>query len=113
MKQMNLYHKAPCLVLPHERDEYPPGFFRWLDTTEGFRIWQEFEERALQMALKRKHYSGQSIIEVIRWHTSLKDGTEFKINNNWIAGLSRLWLHNYGHVYPNFFRIRDTLGRNK
>lgn len=107
MNQLNLAD------MTHDEPGYPDGFFHWLATDEGQGIWKEFEARALQMAKKRKSYGAQSIIEVMRWHTSLKDGTEFKINNNWIAGLSRFWLNKHGKQHPRFFRIRDSLGRDE
>lgn len=91
---------------------YPLGFFDWLETEEGQSIWVDFEKRALQMAKVRDHYSARSIIQVMRWHTALKDGTEFKINNNWSSGLARYWLQKHGHKHKRFFRIRDSLGRD-
>ncbi len=103
MKKTNRHYKA---------SEFPAGFWAWVLTDEGDYVWREFERLALQMAGRRKHYGAQSIIEVMRWHTNLKDGTEFKINNNWISGLSRLWLNHHGHKYPRFFRVRDNLGRD-
>ena len=89
-------------------DGYPPGFHRWITTKEGQRVWLEFEKRALQMANVRKRYGAQSIIEVIRWDTSIADGgAEFKINNNWVAGLARYWLEKHGVAFPGFFELRS------
>ena len=100
------------LMRPEPTAGYPAGFWRWIDTIEGMTTWLDFETKALKMARKRKRYSAKAIIEVIRWETSLKDGTEFKINNNWSPGLARLWMHNYGREYPNFFQLRDGLGHD-
>jgi hypothetical protein len=92
-----------------ERDEYPPGFFHWLDTEEGARIWQAFEHRAYAMAESgRKRYSARAILHVIRWETDLRDpDITFKCNNNWTPGLARLWMHNHGHRFLDFFELRN------
>ena len=95
-----------------ERTEYPAGFFAWLDTEEGYRVWKMFEHKALQAARLRPYYSAMAIAQVIRWETLLQDGTEFKLNNNWVPGLARLWLLNHGLEFPKFFQLRDGLGRN-
>lgn len=95
---------------PSERQGYPAGFFAWLDTTEGMSIWRSFEAKALMMARMRERYSAMAIAQVIRWETDLQDGTEFKLNNNWVPGLARLWMYNHGEGYPDFFQLRDKLG---
>lgn len=98
---------------PWERDGYPASFFLWLNTDEGFSIWRSFERKALLMAARRPRYSAMAIAQVIRWETDLQDGSEFKLNNNWVPGLARLWMFNHGHAYPRFFELRDSLGRTK
>lgn len=90
--------------------DYPEGFFRWMETVEGQCIWTDFERKALQMAKVRKRYSAMAIAQVIRWETSLQDGSEFKLNNNWIPGLARVWVKKHGHRHPKFFQLRDSLG---
>lgn len=91
---------------------YPAGFFKWIASDAGQVVWREFNKRALQMAKKRKRYSARTIMEVVRWNTTIKDGTtEFKISNNWIPGLARLWMQRHGETYPDFFLLHDTLGR--
>ncbi len=104
--------EATGLSPKHKASEYPAGFWAWVLTDEGDAVWREFEKLALQMAAKRSHYSAMSIVQVIRWHTALKDGTEFKINNNWAPGLARLWMNHHGNKHPDFFRMRDSLGRD-
>lgn len=95
---------------PQERNAYPPGFFRWLNTKEGATVWNEFERRAYAMAEQgRPRYSARTIMEVIRWNTDISDGTvTFKISNNWIPGLARLFMFNHGHRFPKFFDIRGS-----
>ncbi len=96
---------------PFERDDYPAGFFAWVYTPEGREVWHSFEAKALMMARVRERYSAMAIAQVIRWETDLHDGGEFKLNNNWVPGLARLWMHNHGQTYPRFFELRDSLGR--
>ncbi len=95
-----------------DQTKYPAGFFAWFDNDEGTAIWREFELRTNQVAKRREYYSAQAICEVIRWETMLVGGTEFKLNNNWVSGLARLWMFKYGKEHPGFFRIRDSLGRD-
>lgn len=91
---------------------YPPGFHHWLKSAEGQIIWIDFEKRALQMAQRRSRYSATAIAQVIRWHTALRGGDDFKLNNNWIPGLARHWLSIHGRKHPGFFQLRDGLGHN-
>ena len=107
------FHEHWNMGVPqHLRGDYPPGFFRWIATSDGHKIWKAFEEKALFAARRRSHYSAKAIVEVIRWETVLRDGSEFKISNNWTSGMARLWMHTYGDLYPKFFDIRDRLGRS-
>jgi len=93
-----------------DQTKYPVGFFHWFDAEEGTAIWREFELRANEVAKRREYYSSQAICEVIRWETMLTGGKDFKLNNNWVPGLARLWMFKYGKENPGFFRIRDSLG---
>lgn len=86
---------------------YPAGFISWVLTEDGYRIWRDFETRARTMARRRKRYSAMAICQVIRWDTDLKDGGDFKLDNNWVPGLARLWLHAYGNHHPTFFELRQ------
>lgn len=91
-----------------ERDKYPTNFWHWFKTFEAQAIYSEFETRALEVARHRKHYSARTIVEVLRWDSLLRDGgDEYKISNNWIPGLARLFMHNWSDTYPGFFAIKD------
>jgi len=75
---------------------------------ENPQVWQEFEQRALEMIQAgRKHYSARAILEVARWSIHLQtNDQEFKINNNHIPYYAKL----FREVHPNhaeFFRTRD------
>jgi len=92
---------------------YPAGFWQWYRSADGQRVWKDFERRALEMATVRKHYGAKAIIEVIRWDTALRGGTDFKMNNNWAPGLARRWLSKHGRQHPGFFRLRDAFGNDE
>ena len=69
-------------------------------------IWRQFEEISLDL-IKRgyKHYSAYAILEVIRYHTGLRGGDDFKINNNYRSGYARKFLAKYPQL-KGFFEIR-------
>ncbi|TFG84000.1 MAG: hypothetical protein E4G74_00260 [Erysipelotrichales bacterium] len=91
-------------------NKYPPGFNGWLITNAGQNVWHDFEKRALEMAAIRQRYSAMAIAQVIRWHTALRGGDDFKLNNNWVPGLARYWMTIHGKNHPGFFQLRDGLG---
>ena len=89
-----------------DRLKYPDGFFKWLQFNP--EIWEMFEDYALRMAMYRKRFAARTIIEVIRWNNTIKQKGDptFKISNNMIPGMARLWMAKYGHKYPKFFNIK-------
>lgn len=93
-------------------DGYPARFFQWLSSNE--HVYAEFKKRALRMALMgRKRYSAKTIVETIRWDTEIADtDVEFKLNNNFTSGMARLFMAEYGGRFPDFFQLRDSLGRD-
>jgi hypothetical protein len=94
-----------------DRIKYPDGFWKWLADPNNKKLYDQFSKRASQMALRRERYSARTIIEVMRWNTDLSDSNEtFKIGNNMVPGMARLWLHEHGQRHPKFFQLRDSLG---
>lgn len=72
---------------PHD---FRPDFKPWL--TENYQVYVEFERRALQVAQHRQHYSARTIAEVIRHETTIGQlGGEFKVNNNQVPDMARLF----------------------
>jgi len=68
-------------------------------------FWHEFEYRAKVMMDKgREHYSARTIFEVLRWHSDLDSGGQFKIQNNWIPFYAKKFNNFYG---TDFFSTRD------
>ena len=87
--------------------EYPEGFFHWLRNNQ--HIWKAFEEKAYIMAAvaKRPRYSARTIIEVMRWDSDVREKKPlFKISNNMVPGLARLWMAKHGANHPKFFSVR-------
>lgn len=113
MNQVHLALPVGHEVTGIERINYPAGFWQWMTTEEGKRIWREFEAKALRMAVVRDRYSAMAIAQVIRWETTLRDGSEFKLNNNYVPGLARYWMRVHGWRHPDFFQLRDSLGRDE
>jgi hypothetical protein len=93
--------------MTYDDDNYPDGFWHWMGQNE--HIYAAFRVKAFQMALKgRKRYSARTIIEVLRWETDLRENKPlFKISNNMVPGMSRLFMTEYGGRYPGFFELRQ------
>ena len=92
-----------------DRLKYPDGFFKWLEYNH--HIWTIFEEKAYMMAAVggRPRYSARTIIEVMRWDTDLCEKEPlFKISNNMVPGLARLFQAKHGKNFPKFFNIKET-----
>jgi hypothetical protein len=77
-----------------------PGLFRadfadWLQ--ENWPIWKAFEREANAVWRNgRRHYSARTIGEYLRHETALREDGEWKINNNIVPDMARL----YGLMYP-------------
>ena len=95
-------------VVRDTRDQYPEGFFYWLQYND--HIWTAFEQKAYVMAAvaKRPRYSARTIIEVLRWDSDLKEkNVLFKLSNNMTPGLARLWMAKHGQNHPKFFQLQE------
>jgi hypothetical protein len=82
------------------------GFIEWLG--ENGHVYREFERRALQVARFRGHYSGYTILEVMRHDSAIGElRGEWKLNNSHCADLCRLFaLCNQNHAGLFEFRAR-------
>lgn len=87
-------------------DEFTDEFLEWLP--ENIHIVHAFKREAFRVIYKGyKHYSGRTILEVLRHHSALeeKDGA-WKLNNNHIPYLCRL----FGLMHPehaDLFEYRE------
>jgi hypothetical protein len=100
-------------VIDFPSDTYPAGFWRWL--AENEHIYDAFKIEAIRMALTgRERYSARTIVELLRWQSDLKDSdVTFKINGNYVPGMARLFMSEFGHKFPKFFALRDSLGHDE
>jgi hypothetical protein len=97
------------LDLPNVEQQlkFPDGFWLWIN--ENKHIYDEFEKRALEMTKYRERYSARTIVEVLRWNSDLRQGCPlFKISNNMIPGMARLWMMNHGRDNPGFFQLKPS-----
>ena len=65
---------------------------RW---TGKKRLISDYRGRVM-MGKGREHYSARTIFEVLRWHSDLDSGTEYKIQNNWIPFYAKKFNNFYG-----------------
>jgi hypothetical protein len=71
-------------------------------------VYKTFEKMALALIDKGvKHYGSKAIIEAIRYHTSVSEGREFKINNNITPLFARVFENNHPQ-YKGFFEKRAS-----
>lgn len=99
---------TPIEVAEANRALLKSDFADWLK--ENIRVYVEFERRALDVARFRTHYSGYTILEVMRHNSAIGElGSEFKLNNNRCADLCRLFsLCNPQHSALFEFRVRKA-----
>jgi hypothetical protein len=71
-------------------------------------VYKTFEQMALALINKGvKHYGSKAIIEAIRYHTSVSEGLEFKINNNITPLFARVFENN-NPQHKGFFEKRAS-----
>jgi hypothetical protein len=86
------------------RLDLPAAFIRWLP--DNWAIWREFVSLADDARHRgRSHYAARTIIEVLRWHSGLREEPvgEFKINDHFTPHMARLYNDVKG---VDFFEIR-------
>lgn len=77
---------------------------------ENPKIYEEFKNITNRAVIKGfKHFSAEAIFNIIRWEMSItaKDYDGFKINNNYKAFYSRMFMKEYPK-YDGFFRLRKS-----
>ena len=71
-------------------------------------VYKTFEKMALELISKGvKHYGSKAIIEAIRYHTSVSEGREFKINNNITPLFARVFEQRHPQ-HQGFFQKRAS-----
>ena len=70
------------------------------------KIYKAFTRYAREAKHKGfKNYSSKSLFEIIRWHTTIKGGRVFKIDNNYAPDYARKMMQEY-ESFKGFFRVR-------
>jgi|TARA_Y100000310_G_scaffold292621_1_gene321533 hypothetical protein len=74
---------------------------------ENPHIWLLFRATTLMLLRQGfRHYGAKTIMERIRWHTSVEQGErDFKINNNWASFYARKFMEHHP-VHEGFFFTR-------
>jgi hypothetical protein len=77
-------------------------FDSWLK--ENSKIFESFCQEALKAKTKGfNHYSARTIIEFLRHHTNLREASGgFKINNDAVPYMARLFCKQYPHAHDLF-----------
>ena len=93
-----------CHIALHP-DSFRSDFQAWL--VDNLHVYAEFERRALEVAVKRVHYSARIIAEVIRHDTAIGQlFGDFKIDGNFVPDLGRMFMYCHPR-YDNFFESRE------
>jgi hypothetical protein len=92
------------LPLLFDHSKYRDDFAHWL--TQNWHVWEAFARKADQVwNCGRRHYSARTIVEVLRFESSIAEvGGEFKVNNNYAPDLARLYME----TYPERADLFDT-----
>lgn len=70
-----------------------------------YKLFDRFTQQVISRGFD--HYSADAILHRVRWHTTIEttDAAGFKINNNWAAFYSRLWMIR-NPKFEGFFETR-------
>lgn len=95
-------------IIQKNRGQFTDDFVKWIKV--NYHIFGEFCKRAKQLKKAgRKSYGAKAIIEIVRYHTALRQkGDEaFKCNNDFTAYLARLSMLVYKDL-DGFFDLRTV-----
>ena len=95
-------------TLQDSKRDYRADFIYWL--SENPHIWREFVNKTIQAHrhAHKQRFSARAIIEVLRWETMLQDAdATFKINNSYVADLSRLVMDEIP-ILKGYFNTRES-----
>lgn len=92
-------------VVDDYADSFRPDFRDWL--IENFHVFAEFVRRSLRIASHRSHYSARTIAETIRHDSTVRElNGEYKINNNAVPDLARLFTYLHPE-HTGLFEFRE------
>lgn len=70
-----------------------------------YELVKHYAKQAIQSG--HKHYGMKSIMERVRWHTSIETNDTFKINNNHSPYYARMFMDDYPQ-HAGFFHTRKA-----
>jgi flavorubredoxin len=77
-------------MMLYNEDQFSDEFFGWFPNNE--HIYDAFQHETMKIIRKGyKHYSGRTILEVLRHHSALSEDGIWKLNNNHTPYLCRLF----------------------
>ncbi len=84
--------RMAILLINQSETPYRRDFPSYL--ADNFHVFKAFERETDKIWNRgRRHYSGRTIIEVLRHESALADDDhQFKLNNNWTPDLCRLYM---------------------
>lgn len=100
-----LTKQSAVKAIEDNKDQFRCDFAEWISA--NWPIYEEFESEAFRVAQVRDHYAARTIVEVIRHWTTLREEGHFKINNNRIPDMARL----FSMLHPEkagFFKLRES-----
>jgi hypothetical protein len=90
---------------PNQEQEKPTTFAEYHE--QNPQIYAAFKRFTFMLIQKgRKHYGARGIIELIRFNSIVSGNDGFKINNNYGAHYSRLFMKDFPQ-YDGFFKCRQ------
>lgn len=96
MIQLDLFNGIP------EDSGFPEYHF---SNPEIYIAFKKYTFQAIEKGFK--NFSSEFIFNIIRWETGISGNDEYKINNNYKAFYSRLFMNEYTEL-KGFFRIRKS-----
>lgn len=92
-------------------DQFRESFVSYLRA--NMFLWHEFREASFRVIRAgHKRYSARTIVEVLRYHSDIRDTSEYKITNQHIPDLARLFMLMYP-AYSYLFRTKRSNVRRK
>lgn len=80
---------------------------------ENPKVYEGFKKFTFEaIAAGRKYLGAELIINRLRWETVISGNDRFKINNNYEAFYSRLFMRDFPE-YKGFFRTRKSKADNE
>ncbi len=95
MNQLNLFNGIENTKFPDYHKENP----------NIYEAFKKYTFKSIDKGLN--NYSAEAIFNIIRWFTKESGNDEFKVNNNYKAFYSRMFMNEFPE-YKGYFRTRKS-----